>query len=247
MNAPGQRREHFPRPALDDVRRALPHHALDGLHPPHRRRRLAHQGVLDGGRVALHFHVHVVDHGEPRRGNLDPREIVFQPLAGGPHQHRMKRRAHRQRHRALRAARLAKQDRPVDRVLLSGDHDLSGRVEVHGLDLAEGFRAPLAHAFLVQAQNRRHRALALGHCLLHRLGAEAHQRQGVPEGKGAGGHQRSVLAETVSRRQLRRRAAEPTPRAVGRVSRRDHRRLRVDRLVQRFGRAFIHQPYEFAA
>src|SRR6195256_3897054 len=46
MNAPGQRREHFSRSALDDVRRTLPHHPLDGLHPPHGRRRLADQRIL---------------------------------------------------------------------------------------------------------------------------------------------------------------------------------------------------------
>jgi len=51
---------------------------------------------------------------------------------------------------------------PVDRVLLSGDHDLPGRVEGHGLDLAEGFRAALAHAFLV-----RPRIAAIGPCFGH--------------------------------------------------------------------------------
>ena len=62
---------------------------------------------------------------------------------------------------------------------------------------------PSTTACGVEAEDRRHRAGADRHRLLHRLGAKAHQRQRIGQAQRAGGDQRGVLAERVARRRRR--------------------------------------------
>ena len=77
-----------------------------------------------------------------------------------------------------------------------------------------------AHRVVVEHEDRGHRALPFGHRFLHRLRAEAHQRQRIAEGHRAGRDQRGVFAEAVPGDHRRRRAAERAPRAIGGDARR---------------------------
>jgi hypothetical protein len=90
-----------------------------------------------------------------------------------------------------------------------GDHNLPGRIEIHRLyHLAlRGLLARRAHGGIVEIEDRRHRSLALGHRLLHRLRPEANQRQAVAKSDRPGRHQRGVLAEAVPGDDLRARPA----------------------------------------
>ena len=156
----------------------------DGLDPAHRRGRLAHQRLLDALGGVFDRDIDVVHHRDLRaRAACIFARYVASFVSRGLHQRRMERRAHRQQHRALRALRLARLHRALDRRLLAGDHHLAGRVEVHRLHRAAGLGAGRAHRIVVEHQDRRHRALAFGHRFLHRLRAKAHQRQAVLEAR----------------------------------------------------------------
>ena len=173
--------------------------------------------------------------------------MSLQPLRRRLHQGRMERRAHRQRHRALRAARLAFLDRALDRALLAGDHDLSRRVEVHRLHRAAGLAARGNDVLVLQVEDRRHRALPGRHGVLHGLCTEMHERQRVGKADRAGGRERGVLAQAMPCPKLRCRAAERAPSAVRGIACGGHRGLRIDRLVERLGRSFVEQAQELIA
>ena len=118
--------------------------------------------------------------------------------------------------------------------LRAGDDGLLRVVEVGRLDdlaqLARGLRAACDDGAAVEAEDRRHRAGADRHRLLHRLGAKAHQRQRVGEAQRAGGDERRVFAERVAgddvgrgrrlapaRRDSRRRRRSASPAACSSV------------------------------
>ncbi len=110
-------------------------------------------------------------------------------------------------HRALRAARLRGLARALDRRLVPGDDDLCRRVEVDRLDdlALRRFVARRAHRVVVEAEDRGHAAGPDRHRVLHRLRAEAHQRQRVGERQHAGRDERRVFAEAVAREHRRLR------------------------------------------
>ena len=153
----------------------------------------------------------------------------------------MERSAHRKRQRALRSLGLAGFDGAGDGLLLSCNHHLTRRVEVHGLDFTTDAGARIYDFLVVQHQNRGHRALPFRHGLLHRLRPVTHERQAILESDRACRDQRGVLAQAVAGDDVGPRAAERAPRAVRCVSRGHHRRLCVYGLIQRFRRAFIEQ------
>ena len=130
-------------------------------------------------------------------------------------------------------------DRALDRFAVPGDHDLLGRVEIDGLDdlPLRGLRAGRGDAGGVEAENRRHRADARGHRLLHRLRAKAHERHAsrnasAPAATSAVYSPRLWPATTAGIGPARR-----LPRAPDGDAGRQHHRLRVHRLVERVLRA----------
>ncbi len=147
----------------------------------------------------------------------------------------MERRAHRQQHRALRAPRLRRRHRALDRFAVAGDDDLIGRVEIHRLDhlALRRFATRVRDAGIVEAHDRRHRPDARRHGFLHRLRAETHQRQRVGECQRAAGDQRRVFAQAVAGEQRGRAATRGAPGAIHRDARREHDRLRVDGQIER--------------
>jgi hypothetical protein len=159
----------------------------------------------------------------------------------------MKRRAHRQEHRALRAFFAADLHGALDRGLLARDHHLAGRVEVHRLHDAAGLPARRAHRFVLEHEDRRHGALAFRHRFLHRLAAEANERQAVLESDRAGRDERGVFAQAVAGDEIGLRPAQRAPRLVGRIPRGHHGGLRVHGERQLFRRALVEDPHEFLA
>ena len=149
----------------------------------------------------------------------------------------MKRGAHRQAHRAFRPARLGDLDGALHRAGMARDDHLTGIVVVGGLtDLA--LRRLLGHRarrLVVEPQQRRHRADAHGHRLLH--GAPAHPQQpraiGDPQRSRRG--QRGIFpqrmpGDEIGRRDIRALGLE---RAQRRERGRHQRGLCIGRQRQR--------------
>ena len=155
-------------------------------------------------------------------------QLGRQAVLGRLHQRAVERRAHRQRHDAPGAERLGPLARARDRVARAGNHHLPGAVQVrraHDLALG-GLGARLRDLFGVEAEDRRHRAVADRHRLLHVAAAAPHDPQRVGEREGAGRDVGRVLAEAVAGDE---RGREPARReqAVGGDADRQDRRLRV--------------------
>ena len=152
-----------------------------------------------------------------------------QTFGSGLHQWAVRRHAHRQLDRALRALRLRDFDRAVDGGGGARDHDLAGRVEVRGLyDFAlRGFTAGSFDFGVVDAEDRSHRALPRRHCCLHRLAAKLHEPDSRPEIERTGAHERGVLAEAVAGHCRRQAAAVLAPDAPRGDAGREHRGLRA--------------------
>ena len=112
----------------------------------------------------------------------------------------MERRAHRQQHAALGAARLGRLDAALDGGLVAAHHDLAAAIVVgHRDDLAlRRFLAGLLRSLELDAEQGRHRALADRHRLLHRLAAQLQKPRGICELQGAGRRERRVLAERMA-------------------------------------------------
>ncbi|MCY1529990.1 hypothetical protein D9M68_651630 [compost metagenome] len=155
----------------------------------------------------------------------------------------MERRGYRQQQRALGARRFGLFAGALDRGLVAGDHDLGGRVEVHGLDdlALGGGGAGGAHGVIVQAQDGGHSAGADRHGGLHGVGAHAHQAHSVFERERTGGRQRGVFTEAVPGHDIRLAAARGTPGGVHRNAGRQHRGLGVGGQVELLGRALRDQ------
>ncbi|MNX97670.1 hypothetical protein D3C86_1300450 [compost metagenome] len=218
-------------------------HFLHALHPAYRGGGLAHQGVLDLGRVVGDGHVHVVDDRDRRRRERQPSHALLEAVRSRLQQRRMERRRHRQRQRALGALGLGDLAGLFHGGLVAGNHHLRGGVEIDGLDHAGSGRlgASRTHVVIGQAQDGGHAALAHRHGFLHRLCAEAHQRHSVSKRNHARGHQRRVLAQAVAGHQGRGRAAGVQPGAVHGHGGSQHHRLGVGREVQFFRRTFRDQ------
>ena len=97
-----------------------------------------------------------------------------------------------------------------------------------------GLRAAFADGGGIQAEDGRHRADTHRHRLLHRLRAQAHQRQGIGQGQCARGDQRAVLAQRMPGHRGRSGAAlgEPGPPAGDACG--QHHRLGVGGEVELF-------------
>ena len=157
----------------------------------------------------------------------------------------MEGRGHRQRQGTLGAHGLEDLAGLLDACLAAGDHGLLRIVEVHCLNhLAtgrSGLQAAFAHRLGVQTEDGGHAAGAHRHRFLHRLGAQAHQRQRIGQAERAGGHQRRVFAQRVTGHRSRRRAALGQPDTVIGDACGEHHRLGVGGEVQGFLRTFGNQ------
>ena len=109
------------------------------------------------------------------------RQRLRHGVGGRLHQRAMERRGHLQHHRALGALGLGDLDRALDRRLVAGHHHLPAAIVVGGLaDLAlRGLGRDRSCGIELEAEQRRHRAGADRHRLLHGAAADAQKPRGV--------------------------------------------------------------------
>ena len=197
LHQPGQ---HGAGTDFDKGGHAHPAHDSDRLLPQDRGGKLPDQGGLHLRRPSQRLGVRVVDQRHrqvrPRRG----RHVAGQAISRCPHQRGMDRHADRQRNRLPAALGLGQLDRPLDRSLLTGDHHLPRTVEVRRGHHADRRRltAGVANRLAGQAEDRRHQPTPGRDGLGHIPSPLLHQRDRGAEGEPPRGHQRRVLAETVT-------------------------------------------------
>ena len=97
------------------------------------------------------------------------------------------------------------------------------------------FRAGFANLVVVQIENRRHGAGSDRNGFLHGSRAQTHERHRIRQGKNSCRHQRRVFTQAVPGDNGRLSTTVGQPEAVGGDGRRQHQRLRVDRLSQQLG------------
>ena len=117
----------------------------------------------------------------------------------------MERRGHRQQQRPLGAGELGELHRALDRGRRAGDDDLPAAVVVGRLadrareiEVARRLRWRSSPPAEIEAEDRRHRALADRDRLLHRLAAQAQKTRGILERQRAGGAKRRIFAERMA-------------------------------------------------
>src|SRR3954470_4372384 len=143
------------------------------------------------------------DIGDERHGGGVKRGLgqrLGHDLGGGRHQWRVERRRHRQHDRAAGAALGGDGDGALDRLRVTAEHDLARGVVVRDradLALRSGL-GDLARSLNLKTEERRHRALADRHRLLHRLAAALDEPRRVGHREGAGGGQRRIFAEGMA-------------------------------------------------
>ena len=181
----------------DALRRKAAH---DGF-PPHRRRHLRDQRFDRGRRVALRLGVDVGHDRHARvarlRARADPAPGVLRRL----HQRAVERRAHRQRDDAPGAQRLARA-RPRVRRRRVAPAITTWPPPFRFAGLTTSPRPPPARLrddVARRADDRRHRAGADRHRLLHVTPAAPHDAQRVGKAERARRHVRGVLAKAVPR------------------------------------------------
>jgi hypothetical protein len=179
---------------------ALRRKAADDRLPANRRRDLRNQRLDRGRRRSLGLGIDVGDNRHSGIRGSQRAQLRREPLFGGLHQRAVERRAHRQRNDAFCAERLRPVGRARDGVARAGNHHLAASVEVGGRDNVAlgGVGTRVRDLFGIEAEDGGHRAGAHRHRLLHVAAASAHERDGVPEGEGAGGNVRRVFAQAVA-------------------------------------------------
>ena len=166
--------------------------------------------------------------------------------AAGSHKARVEGCGHGQLDGAAAAEGLGALDGACDGGLFTSDHDLTGRVEVDGLDAARlaGLGDGGLDVVVGKTDDGGHAADADGHGALHGLGAEAHETHGRLKGHRACGAKSRIFAERMARHHFRRAAAGGEPRFIEGDRRGEHRRLGIDRERKRFGGAFGNEAGE---
>ncbi|MNT09702.1 hypothetical protein D3C72_1444990 [compost metagenome] len=146
----------------------------------------------------------------------------------------MERRGYGQQQCALGACRLGQFAGALDGGLVSRDHDLRGRIEVHCFDdfALRGGSARGAHGIVIQTENRGHGARANRHGSLHGVGAHAYQAHGIVKRQRTGGRQRGVLAQAVAGHDVGLATARGAPGRVERDAGRQHGGLGIGGQVE---------------
>ena len=154
---------------MGDARRLQRKHGLD---PTHRRSSLAHQRILDRLWIGQLSHVHIVDHGNPRRHQRQFLQAHLERLRCRLHQCAMERRRYWQHQGTLSALGFNQFGGTLDRCFVAGDHGLLRFVEIHRLHhlSLRGFDTGLNHGSCVETHDCGHGSLAGGNRGLHRLG-----------------------------------------------------------------------------
>ena len=143
---------------------------------------------------------HVRHQRRSRRPDGDAGQRLGHRIGRGLHQPAMERRRHRQQHGALGALGLGDLERALDRGLVAGHHDLPAAIVIGGLaDLAlRGLVGNGDRGLVVEPEQRRHRAGADRHRLLHGKAAGAQQARGIADAEAAGGGERGIFAERMA-------------------------------------------------
>jgi hypothetical protein len=115
-----------------------------------------------------------------RRAQVGRRQRLGHRIRRRLHQRTVEGRGDRQQYATLDAVLLDQRHRAIDRVLMTGNHDLRGIIVIgDGANLALGSQLDKgARLFKVRAKQRRHRAHANRHGRLHRLAAQLQQPGG---------------------------------------------------------------------
>ena len=141
-------------------------------------RRLLNQIIFNGLSVRFQLAVDVGDNRERRIIEFRFIEFDRQFLSRRVHQSTVERRAHRQDHRSFCAHRFQLFNGIFDRLSFTGDHRLTGAIEINRLDDVAGLRdliADINNLLIVETENRRHCSLAHGNRFLHELPALVHE------------------------------------------------------------------------
>ena len=200
----------FARPHFNISGDALGRKALYDVFPSHRRRHLPDQRVDRRRRGALRLGIDVGDDRHARIGASAPRAA----RAPGALRPASSARSGTARSPVSGIARLAPSAfaRSLARATAAAVPAITiwpGAIEVRGAHhlALRRLLARLLHAGLIEAEDRRHRARADRHGLLHVAAAIAHQPHGIGERQRAGRDVRRVLAEAVAGDERRRQAA----------------------------------------
>ena len=128
----------------------------------------------------------------------------------------------------------SKRTSTFDGRLVTGNHNLTGAVEVHGFDrfILCGLGAKINHNVVAQAQNGSHASHADRHCRLHGAGAETHKTHGILDRENSRSRQSRVLAKAVSCHHFRHRSARFLPGRKNGVACSKQCGLRVDCQIQ---------------
>ena len=236
VNLANQPAQHGARAHLNIRCDAIRRKAPDAFLPAHGRRHLPDER-FDGRRsVAFRQRVDVRDDRHARMLRRHRAQLGCETILRRLHERAVERRAHRQRHDALRAKLLRPRACALDGRFRPGNHDLAGAVQVRRRDNLAVCRlcACLRDRVGIEAENRRHRTRADRHGLLHVASAPPDGAHRIGKRKRAGGDVGGVLAEAVARNERHgRRQPFGLEHAIRRDARRENRRLRVFRQHQR--------------
>ncbi len=126
---------------------------------------------------------------------------------------------------------------------MTGNDDLFRRIEIHcfhHLPLGT-FIANSLYRGGIQAEDGGHGALAGRYGLLHSLGAQFHQRNGIGEAHYACRNKGRVFTQAVTGDPVGYLAALVSPQSIYGYAGRQHQRLRIHGLAERFGRPISRQ------
>jgi len=192
-----------------------------------------HERFAYAAQIATAFGIDVVDDGNSRRltailESASPSRPQPEPSRG------MERSADRKRERALGAARLGAFHCAFHAPACPAITTCEGALKFTASQTSAPAASAHTHDLVVlQAENRRHRALSVRHSFLHRLRAQAHQREAVGERNRARRDERGVFAELCPRA-ARARLREVEPQLQAQMPAVTIHGLRVHRAAQFF-------------
>ncbi|MNH05208.1 hypothetical protein D3C79_645250 [compost metagenome] len=201
------------------------------------------QVTLEGIEVGSNYGMDILHHRDLRCLPCDSVDRLGETLGSRLHQGAVRRHADRQRQCALGALGLAQLHRTFYRRFVTGDNDLTWRVEIDRTDhLVFGrFGAQSDDVGVIQAQDRRHRAVTGRHGFLHQLTTALDQTHGVFQAQTACGDQGTVFAQAVAGDEGRLRATLLQPQAPQRDGGSKNRRLGLVGLIELLFRTFLYQ------
>src|ERR1700722_10151612 len=237
LDAPIEPGQHFARPAFDKRRDAGGQPRAPGVAPAPGTRGVGRKERANILRVRVQRGIDGAEIRNLRRAQLDCRESLSKAPRGGLHETAVRGHAHRPEHGALRAPGGRGFNGALHRRTVTGDHDLVWAVEIHRFDgsAARGFAACRQHRRILKPENRRHRAAAERHGLLHGAGAKRDEFKcrGIIERSRT--HEGRELTQAVAADDSGRRPARLAPESPGGNASGEHCRLRALRAIELLG------------